>query len=105
MLTLQDEEKMKEVNEKLEKFLMGSGTKSIRNHLSKGNMIFSEESSRAIHEIGNMELIELRQTTATCSVSCLAWSTYQRDWTCVNAASGFDTIKVRWTESAQHLQR
>ena len=35
----------------------------------------------------------------------LAWSTYQRDWTCVNAASGFDPIKVRWTESEQHLQR
>ena len=28
---LQDEEKMKEINEKLEKFKMGSGTKSIRN--------------------------------------------------------------------------
>ena len=31
---------------------MGSGTKSIRNDLSKGNMIFSEESSRAICENG-----------------------------------------------------
>ena len=28
-------------------------------------MIFSEESSRAIYEMGNMELIELRQTSAT----------------------------------------
>ena len=35
----------------------------------------------------------------------LARSTYQRDWTCVNAASGFNPIKVRWTESEQHLQR
>ena len=35
----------------------------------------------------------------------LAWSTYQRDWSCVNAASGFDPTKVRWTESEQHLQQ
>ena len=27
-------------------------------------MIFSEESSRVIHEVGNMELIELKQTSA-----------------------------------------
>ena len=60
-----DEGKMKRINEKLEKFQMGSGTKSIRNDLSKGNMIFSEESSRANYEMGNIELIELRQTSAT----------------------------------------
>ena len=35
----------------------------------------------------------------------LAWSTYQRDWTCVYAASGFDPIKARWTVSEQLLQR
>ena len=40
--------------------------------LSKGKMIFSEESSRAIYEMGNMELIELRQTSATIQCpSCL----------------------------------
>ena len=32
-------------------------------------MIFSEESSRAINEVGNMELVELRQTSAT--IQCL----------------------------------
>ena len=53
---------------------MGSSTKSIRNDLSIGNIIFSEESSRAIYEMGNMELIELKQTSATipCS-SCLKY--------------------------------
>ena len=30
---------------------MGSGTKYIRNSLLKGNVVFSEESSRAIFEI------------------------------------------------------
>ena len=67
---LQDEEKMKEINEeKLEKFKMGSGTKSIRNDLSKCRMIFREEISRAINEMGNMELIE---TSATMQcLSCL----------------------------------
>ena len=54
---LQDEAKMNEINEKLEKFKMGSCAKSIRNDLRKGKMIFSEESSRAIYEMGNMELI------------------------------------------------
>ena len=49
---------------------MGSGTKSFRNALSKGNMIFSEESSRAMYEMGNMVLIELRQTSATIQCPC-----------------------------------
>ena len=56
---------MREINEKLEKFKMGSSTRNIRNDLSKGFMIFSEESSRAFYEMDNMELIELRQTSAT----------------------------------------
>ena len=45
---LQDEEK-KEINKKLEKLRIGSRTKSVRNDWSNGNMIFSEESSRAIY--------------------------------------------------------
>ena len=36
----------------------------------KGDIIFSEESSRAIYEMGNLELIELRQASAT--VQCLS---------------------------------
>ena len=61
----QDEAKMSEINAKLEKSKMGSSAKSIRNDLSKGKMIFSEETSRVIYEMGNMELLELKQTTAT----------------------------------------
>ena len=54
------------------KVKMGSSTNSIRNDLSKGNMIFSEESSRGIYDMGNTELIELRQTSATMQcLSCL----------------------------------
>ena len=56
----QDEAKMNEMNEKLEEFKMGSCAKSIRNDLSKSRMVFSEETSRAIFEMGNMELIELK---------------------------------------------
>ena len=44
---------------------MGSSTKSIRNDLSTSDTIFSEETSGAIHEMGNMELIELSQTATT----------------------------------------
>ena len=46
---LQNEEEMREINKELQKLKIGSGTKSIRNDLSKGTMIFSEESSRAIY--------------------------------------------------------
>ena len=69
---LRDEAKVNEINEKFEKLKVGSRTKSVRDDLSKGNMIFSEESSQAIYEMCNMELIEVKQTSATiqCS-SCL----------------------------------
>ena len=50
--------------------LIRSCTKSIRNDLRKGNMIFSEESSHAIYAMGYMELLELRQTSAT--IQCLS---------------------------------
>ena len=57
---------MKEIKKKLEKLKIGSCTKSIRNDLkTKGDMIISEESSRVLYEMGNLELIELRQTSAT----------------------------------------
>ena len=56
---------MKEINKKLGKLNSGSGTKSIRNDLLKGNMIVSEELSRANYEMGNVELTEERQTSAT----------------------------------------
>ena len=38
--------------------------------VSKGKMIFSKETSRAINEMGNLEVIELWQTSA--KVQCLA---------------------------------
>ena len=74
---LQDEAKMNETNEKLEKFKMVSCAKSIRNDLSKGKMIFSEETSRAINEMGNMELIELNKPRRLFNV-LLARNTYQK---------------------------
>ena len=67
---LKDEEQMKEINKKLEKLKSGCSTKSVRDDLKrKGDMIFSEESSRVIYEVGNLELMELRQTSAT--IQCL----------------------------------
>ena len=48
---------MNEINEKLEKFERGPSAKSIRTDLSKGTTIFSEETSRDMYEMGNMELI------------------------------------------------
>ena len=64
---------MKEINKTLEKLKSGSCTKSIREELKKkGDMIFSEESSRVIYEMGNMELFELVQISVTIQChSCL----------------------------------
>ena len=54
-----------QTNTKLEKLRIGSHTKSLRNDLKKRcNMIFSDLSTRAIYEMGNLESIELRQTAA-----------------------------------------
>ena len=55
----------------LEMSRIGSCTKSFRDDLPNCDMIFSEESSRAIYEIGNLELIELRQNLGDYSVSFL----------------------------------
>ena len=45
---LQDEATMNEINEKLEKFEVVSCAKCMHNDLSKGKVVFSEETSRAI---------------------------------------------------------
>ena len=78
MLSYKMKRRLNEINEKLEKFKMGLCANSIRNELSKGKMIFSEETSRAICEMGNMELIALKQTLATLQcLSCLYDGTNQ----------------------------
>ena len=59
----QDEAKMREINQQVNKVKAGSNKISIRND-------FSEESSRAINETGNVELIELKQTSET--AQCLS---------------------------------
>ena len=71
-----DFEKTKEINKKLEKLRIGSCTNSLRNDLKKkkkkGVLIFSEESRCVIYDMVNLELIELRQTSATMQcLSCL----------------------------------
>ena len=72
---LKDEQQMKEINntlERLKRLKSGSCTKSIRDDQKKqGDMMFSEESSRVIHEMGNMELIELVQISVI--IQCHAW--------------------------------
>ena len=70
---LQDEEQMKEMTKKLVKLKSGSCTKSSRDDLKKkSHMIFIEESSGLLFDMFNLELIELRQTSATIQFrSCL----------------------------------
>ena len=57
---------MGQIQEVVEKFGKGSHTKSLREDLRKpeNSMIFSEESSRIIHELGNSELYEFGQSPA-----------------------------------------
>ena len=58
---LKDEERMGQLQLVVEGSRTGSHTKSIREDLRKPEsfMIFSEESRRIIHELGNIELYEL----------------------------------------------
>ena len=50
---LKDEEQMKEINKKSDQLKIGSCTKSIGNDIKKrGDMIFSEESSRVFFRDG-----------------------------------------------------
>ena len=64
--------KMKQNNQHVNKVKAGSNKISIRNDLAKDGMIFSEESRRAICEMGHVELIELKQTSETTPCpSCL----------------------------------
>ena len=67
---------MKEINENLEKLKIGSCTKSKRDDLKQeGSMIFCEESSRVLYEMGNMELFELKHISVTISCrSCLRYA-------------------------------
>ena len=58
---LQDEANTHEIN----RVKTGSNKISIRNDSAKNKIIFSEESSRAFFEMGNVELIELKKTSET----------------------------------------
>ena len=63
---LQDEANMQEIN----RVKARSNKISIRDDLAKDKMIFSDESSRAVFEMGNVERIELKQTSET--IQCLS---------------------------------
>ena len=56
-----------QVNERVK---IGSHKICIREHLAKEKMVFSQESSQAIFEMGNVELIELKTSLIQCP-SCL----------------------------------
>ena len=50
----------------IERIKIGSNQKCIREDLSKEKMVFSQESSQAIFEAGNVELIELKTSLIRC---------------------------------------
>ena len=56
--------------QEMERVKIGSNKICIREDLAKDEMIFSEKSSRAIFEMGNVELIEVKKTSIQCP-SCL----------------------------------
>ena len=52
--------------QEIERVKIGSNKICIREDLAKDKMTFSEESSRAIFEMGNVELIDLKKTSIQC---------------------------------------
>ena len=56
--------------QELERVNIGSNKICIREDLAEDKMVFSEESTRAIFEMGNVELIELKKSSMQCP-SCL----------------------------------
>ena len=71
----EDEEQMREINDKLEKLNSGSCSKSIRDDLKEDHMIFSEESSRGFKRWETWNCSNLDRLQSLCSV-ILAWDTY-----------------------------
>ena len=101
---LEDEEQMEEVNKKLENFAKWTMHKIAFVTIWRKRVIWSssEESSRAIHEMGNLELDSNWDKPRRLFSVLLAWSTYQRDWPCVYVAlrlrpnqETMDRIKAR----------
>ena len=56
--------------QEIERMKIGSDKICIREDLAEEKMVFSKESSRAVFEMGNVELIELRKSSIQCP-SCL----------------------------------
>ena len=64
-------EELTDTNTKaIERIKIGSNKICIRADLAKKKMVFSQESSQAIFEMGNVELIELKTSMIQCP-SCL----------------------------------
>ena len=51
----------------IQRVKVGSNNICIREHLAQEKMVFSEESSQAVFEMGNVELIELRTLLIQCT--------------------------------------
>ena len=68
----------------IERIKIGSNKMCIREDLAKEKMTFSQESSQAIFEMGNVELIELKTSRIQCP-SCL--QCFSEEQLCAHAAS------------------
>ena len=94
---LKDEEKMDEINEKLEKLKMGSCAEFICRFVERSYDLHGRIKSCYLRD-GQHGDDRLETNLGDHSVSFLPE-------TCVNVAYGYDPIKERWTESEKHLQR
>ena len=95
---------MKEINENSEKLNSRSCSKSIRDDFKDDNLIFSEESTRVIDELGNMELFLAEANYRYYSVSLLLEP--RTNWLnkSANAAFVSGLMKKRLAESKQEFQ-
>ena len=102
---LEDEERMGQIQKVVDKLRTGDHTKSIIEDLGKAekSIKYSEESSRTIHELVNIELHELGQISRTANAN-LAGSTYPRDWFSALAAFVFDLMRNKYKKSKPDLR-
>ena len=65
----------------IERIKIGSDEISIREDLVKKKMMFSQESSQAIFEMGNVEIVELKTSRIQCSSTlCYKRNNLLRMW-------------------------
>ena len=100
---LEHEKRMGQIQKVVDKLRTGYHTKSIVEDLEKAekSIKFSEESSRTIHKLSNVELHELGHTSRT--VQCQSCLKQIREGSSALVACVFDLMRNKYIESKLDL--